>query len=1789
MQVNGFKLLESLLCSTNAFNDSHDFEIVKAAVLKGFVAPFRAVRSSAASTYAGVLAVVIARGEHPIPAPSSKASKRSKNIADSEHDENERPSTPTGTAKKSAAVFMSIDDILTQLGTLYTKPSSSSRLRASVVLCYVKLLLQLGPRFANASYVVVLDNVLSQCLSAPTGCPRHRILLARRHARIILGQVLFNDLLGENGRLNALKVLNDKFLAVWSGTNKGQAEPSKYALVGAVEAIHSLLETLGSACIDMQASLQNSLLKLLSHPSFSVQVHAALCLRSLASVLPDHLLSITHLCLKNVSRELTELKTSRSAEANRKSGAFATALATLLSVCVEKPLYTSLEVISRIQTLAMSLLKSSGESDLKISAPQIQVAWTLIGGLMSLGPDFVKIHLSQLLLLWKNAMPKPLAKDYATNHSQLELSYLLHVRECALGSILSFLEWNSKLLTPDVCGRILVMLQNTSVFLKGISTKRFSDDPSPHILTALQVFDQQSMVQRRVVQCQRKMVSLTSIDSLAADVLTGTIAIFAHPEKYQASTLSAAIATSAGTFESLWELENNYAFGVSGRIRGLQLLGVDHAREKRSSAHWTCLKAVDDQIDALLIQPIIGGLEYDPVALYTGGTTRTDPPLPSSTALVDASIDLFANLLPKQTMKVQESILEQLVGFHASPILQKDVGRKNAVLVNTGIAILEVCKLAQSDGSTRGKVLKGDATCKTIMDILFASVTHSDPTTRNVAQHAIGEFCKFAGDTVTAVMVKTLIDEVVRNRDPHARAGCAVALSTIQAQVGGMAASNHLKNILGVLLSLCNDPHPTVHFWAVDAMARIIDSADYAFDAFVLSTLRLTATLYLSDTHHAECSSIASSNLELQFSTPAALALCLDSLINVLGPQLQESGKSQDLCLSLIRCLMRESDTLTLVNAYHCAQHLSLFSPHALPQVTYIRNLQKLLLREDKDLRDVAVDGLHQAFRQDAKAALLHADENIDNQLWLELDRWDRASDIKSILCHWLDHSAVEQAERWISRSFEILTKPFRKYNEPAQSRGPKGQDLNDEEVVSFAGGEIDSQEEGLVMLRWQVREFALECMNIIMKVNAIAKEDSNTDLQAPSQRLILRVSDIIRTAFSASISSVHELRLGGLRILSKVIEIFGHTPDPDFTETPLLEQFQAQIGSALTPAFAAESTVEVAAEAISVCALFIASGIVKDVDRMGRILRLLVGALESCAESGQTSIGDLKTLSNNSQVMIKMAVLSAWAELQVSCSQQIFLIDVVKPHIEKLAPLWLMSLREFARLRFEPDIATSLSNVGGSLETVYSAVVRATLLEFYQNTWLKLVEAIATLIEEDSPFVFDALDERQTSEPGTRHEINYRNEPVAFFFVLFGISFEALVNLSDDSASRDRIVYILRALRKILRPSVCGTAIYRDVIFTEATDLFDRLILTETPAIQFEVAQIAASLCLSHPASLRTKAGRTVPDDELSSDVEQLFELTRIVLLAMAGLLPGLTKGGNVPLRDGRNEGVMKLAKFCLTALVDMAECFPVVVRVDLYASILHVFVRLVETPSCVQVLISSTTKFKELLSSMSHIEVDDLQLQLIHMQIRSVLGHLLSMLHDDKRTAPGLRMQCLTMITVVVTSSVRILAADDVLRQQVNEAVTQELDGDKTSESSVSLQCLQSILLSDPPPATTRHCLLALITICVNSREPLCLRSCKVLVAFAKSVMERDSLQNVTQLLRLVIGTLVGAVKFTKRTSIGALILELAGSNPARFKQVLMAFSEEERQAVEGLVRFASEPLKPEDEAPSIELKIF
>jgi hypothetical protein len=443
-----------------------------------------------------------------------------------------------------------------------------------------------------------------------------------------------------------------------------------------------------------------------------------------------------------------------------------------------------------------------------------------------------------------------------------------------------------------------------------------------------------------------------------------------------------------------------------------------------------------------------------------------------------------------------------------------------------------------------------------------------------------------------------------------------------------------------------------------------------------------------------------------------------------------------------------------------------------------------------------------------------------------------------------------------------------------------------------------------------------------------------------------------------------------------------------------------------------------------------------------------------------------LKGLSSNAQVMVKMAVFSAWAELQVASTEQRYLVDVLKPYIGTLTPLWLASLREFARLRFEPDISMSLGppSLSGSLDSIYSALNRETLLRFYQESWLKLVDAIASLIEQDSEFVFDALDGKEADVPATNgnskgNDINYRDEPVAFFFVLFGIAFEALVARpgSDALASKEQTLEILQALKKILHPSVSGHAIYREAIFSETMDLLDRLVLTEGLDVQGVIVQIARGLCISHPSATKAEA---TEDGDLSEDIEQLFELTRIIVLVLAGLLPNLIEAKQ-PARHPLTDDAVSLVRLSMNALVDAAEVFPSIIKTDLHACIIHIFATILGTASCQAVVVpQSLPILKRFMTSISTPLKKGSNPQDTNLtQIQGCLRRFLSIYLNAQKRETEASLPCvkntLLASTVLLTSGKNYMSASEPLVSRFLDEVIDCLSDRMVNNAIRSKEC--------------------------------------------------------------------------------------------------------------------------------------
>lgn len=175
------------------------------------------------------------------------------------------------------------------------------------------------------------------------------------------------------------------------------------------------------------------------------------------------------------------------------------------------------------------------------------------------------------------------------------------------------------------------------------------------------------------------------------------------------------------------------------------------------------------------------------------------------------------------------------------------------------------------------------------------------------------------------------------------------------------------------------------------------------------------------------------------------------------------------------------------------------------------------------------------------------------------------------------------------------------------------------------------------------------------------------------------------------------------------------------------MEQYQAPITAALTPAFSSDSTPEILSSAVQVCAIFVGCGVIKDVSKMGRILKLLTGALDQCkcmygpsyetftysflviSASGSFSIGDVQQMSPNAAVMLKISTLTAWAELLISSLTQQYLTAVIEPYRATLASLWVGALRDYASIRGDSEVMQESSS--NAVDTLYLNLGKEVLL----------------------------------------------------------------------------------------------------------------------------------------------------------------------------------------------------------------------------------------------------------------------------------------------------------------------------------------------------------------------------------------------------------------------------------------------------------------------------------------------
>src|SRR5258708_36695534 len=98
-------------------------------------------------------------------------------------------------------------------------------------------------------------------------------------------------------------------------------------------------------------------------------------------------------------------------------------------------------------------------------------------------------------------------------------------------------------------------------------------------------------------------------------------------------------------------------------------------------------------------------------------------------------------------------------------------------------------------------------------------------------------------------------------------------------------------------MSLGNDPHPVVHYWALHALGQIVSSSSFSYSPFIPNTLGMLFKVYVMESHEPEGGLLGNVSLAGFFPTYHVVCRIIDGVISALGPELQEPGRTGGLSL----------------------------------------------------------------------------------------------------------------------------------------------------------------------------------------------------------------------------------------------------------------------------------------------------------------------------------------------------------------------------------------------------------------------------------------------------------------------------------------------------------------------------------------------------------------------------------------------------------------------------------------------------------------------------------------------------------------------------------------------------------------------------------------------------------------------------------------------------------------------------------------------------------------------------
>lgn len=1354
----------------------------------------------------------------------------------------------------------------------------------------------------------------------------------------IMGCINSDD--DESSKENDAFILNKKAELQWF--NLAQLDLARLLLT-------SLSSSFGNEQHFVQ-QMKSKLIELSTCEIFSIRIHANEVLKVFLTKFPEYLTEVIEASLEQLS---TDFKLTEKFPFAINHG-YALIIANLIDSADKN--YVSYELIMRITVFATSFIKNHTTSTASSLYFKGIICWILLIGLVNYRDDqYLLMQSSQLFLFWK-----VLLTHTYTHNDEDDLYKNLEIRNHALTCLLTYI--GNATIDRDVAKQVSYLLTKCSNFNHSITVKSNSID------NALLINE------HRLLQIYLKLHEYIKND-FNTSVLILIVKNFSDPNLYAESTHSLLGTiknvgdkklSSKGELKddvlletsvnSLLRQNDGFAFGLSSKISNSGVSELSIKSSKRSdlqlSGGWSSDYFWYNVFENEITKPIspIFSLDYLIMLYGSGSYSGKDRYAPRvTTSLIDASMEIFSLVFPYLNSKIQYSVMESLnvsmFSKMTTPLRSVAIAANASTAIHSALRIIHENELSLDN--TVGQLLMESVKKIDFYNDCFLIRLKADCIgliSAAVSRGAPGNCKQTYVLEQTAILIKNVVDV----DEPYLRILHTLSLAAVYRYNPQIAS---FESIFEVILTLIRDPHPVVHSWSLTAMQVLLEK-HLAIDLSSASKLFLTLEdVAIDPAFGMYGSSILRYNYNREFNSHLVIGQIIRTLTETMGPNIPELNRSAiDSFKSITYAGITSNEVISKALSLGIYENLATF------KLNGILSDQIFMKSAKKTIDDALITGFGSTyyscdFTKDSqiisstsslKSALDNFDlftqllrlkkesffvKEMDMVSWRYLYLHCSSSSVIKYFFVWLEQS-YENEPRWFDKLYLMFNMSrvklfqgfYKEVNLTMQEKGfdkPEEKEIRGEEEKSIANiDEMEFQERkgnSSDTIPWEAKEVILE----LIKYVCVKSEDNKEVFSI----LIRRVSELIRVSFQASTTRIASMKSLGLDILTILLRHFSQVKDPESPEHSILEQQEAQITSALMPAFDAGSSPDVIACAINVAAEFLGSNIVP-LERMSRISQLLVRLLGFFSEkSASITVGEANIITQKARRKTELAILNAWAGLVHNSllSKNEELITFTRAYWDILVPLWIISLREYVMVKYE-GIKTDEQLQIRSKETLIES--QGAKLELYDSVWLNFVVAIGSLLEADPAVILKCLNEVETE---------------SFIFILFSQCMEVIVKHIDDHTIKMKV---FPALHNILRSNFPLNSLFDDAINDEIIGILDRLMIMGNNKERMELVNIINDLILGY-----TKQNDS--HELFLQGIDKLYELLRLLLMPVSDLLPFVrynTSEANVGEKLSLDGLDISLIKRAFSVFESHVRQFDDVFKLDLYSCLLYIMGRIYE-----------------------------------------------------------------------------------------------------------------------------------------------------------------------------------------------------------------------------------------------------